>query len=510
MTAVESASAEMGTSQCCDLGERTQRCRIVIIGGGSAAFAAATAAAPFAASVKIVNEGLPMGGTCVNVGCVPSKFLIQAANISSPHNSRPPYHGFSKVSERLTDFAALTRHNGQLVEDLREKKYANVIAGLDNVEYIQGLGRILRKDGCFSIAVDCGCTEETPSRELLADRVILATGVRTSLPKQLLPDLEKVPYLTNETAYFESILPESLIVLGGGYVAVEAAQMFARLGSRVTLLQRSSRVLSDGNKDIGLALTGYLRDEGIEVVVGLDILSATNYDGEVMITATTSSGKAQVFKASKIFVATGRRAKTENVSEMPLQLSDSSHRGFVVSDTLQTSIPGVYAAGDCVADSPQYVYTAAAEGKLAALNALASFDNQRENPIDHSVVPWVVFSSPAVAGVGLDVHDARAKGIDAEASTVSLYLLPRAIVQQDTRGFAILIRNKQDDTIIGARVLAEEGGELVMEASLCVQWKIKAQELAGMFHPYLTWNEVWKLAALGFAKDVNQLSCCAT
>lgn len=396
------------------------------------------------------------------------------------------------------------------MKDLREKKYANVIAGLGNVEYVQGLGRILRKGDCFSITVSYDDIEETPSRELLADRVILATGVRTSLPKQLLTSLEKVPYLTNETAYFEPILPESLIVLGGGYIAVEAAQTFARLGSRVTLLQRSSHVLSDVGEDVGLALAGYLREEGIDVVVGLELLSATLDDGKVMVTAKLTSGELRTFKASKIFVATGRRAKTEMVSGVPLQLSDSPHGGFVVSDTLQASISGVYAAGDCVADSPQYVYTAAAEGKLAALNALASFDGQEQTPIDYSVVPWVVFSSPAVAGVGLNVHEARARGIDAEASTVPLCLLPRAIVQQETRGFVVLIRNKQDDTIIGARILAEEGGELVMEASLCVQLKIKTQELAGMFHPYLTWNEAWKLAALGFTKDVNRLSCCAT
>lgn len=442
---------------------------------------------------------------------VPSKFLIQAAHISGPHNSRPPYHGFSNVSERVTDFAALTRQNRQFVEDLREKKYANVIAGLDNVEYVQGLGKVLAKGDCFSIAVNSGRTDETPSRELLADQVILATGVRTSLPKQLLPGLEKVPYLTNETAYFEPTLPESLIVLGGGYIAVETAQMFARLGSRVTLLQRSFHILSDADENIGLHLASYLREEGIEVAVDLEIFSATlNDDGKVMVTARPPSGKPQTFKASKIFVATGRCAKTENVSEVPLRLSDSPHGGFVVSDTLQTSLSGVYAAGDCVAGSPQYVYTAAAEGKLAALNALASFNGQKETPIEYSVVPWVIFSSPAVAGVGLDVHDARAKGIDAEASIVPLSILPRAIVQQDTRGFVTLIRNKQDDTIIGARVLAEEGGELAMEASLCVQQRIKTQELAGMFHPYLTWNEAWKLAALGFAKDVNRLSCCAT
>lgn len=439
---------------------------------------------------------------------VPSKFLVQAASISSPHTSSPAYHGVSKASKRLNDFAALTKQNRQLVEDLRVKKYADVIARLDNIEYIQGLGKLRRRSDCFHITVKS--SENSAYRELLADRVILATGVRTNPPKELLPGLEKMPYLTNETAYFEQTLPKSLIVLGGGYVAVEAAQTFARLGSRVTLLQRSSRLLSSLDKDIGLALADYLREEGIEVVAGLELLSATFEDGKVSITARLNSEELQTFSAVKFFLATGRRANVENVSDMPLRLSDSPHGGIVVSKTLHTTIPGVYAAGDCVAASPQYVYTAAAEGKLAALNALATFVGKKETPIDYSVVPWVVFSSPAVAGVGLDVQDAQAIGIDAEASILPLSLLPRAIVQQETHGFVALIRNRQDDTVIGARILAEEGGELVMAVSLCIQKKMKTQELAQMFHPYLTWNEAWKLAALGFTKDVNQLSCCAT
>lgn len=472
-----------------------------------------------------------MGGTCVNVGCgqwdqrikyiakvtdldyfhlVPSKFLIQAARIGSPHNSRPPYHGFSNVSDRVADFSALTRQNRGLVESLREKKYANVIAPWHNVEYVTGAGKILRKEGGhFTIAVYGTRGDEKPQRELLADRVILATGVGTRLPENLLQDLGRLPYLTNETAYFEPVLPESLIILGGGYVAVEAAQMFARLGSRVTLLQRSSHILSGTDEAIAVALAGYMEEDGIEVVVGHDTLSVAPLDDKVVVT-TKHNGQCRSFETSKLFLATGRSAKTENVSDIPIHLSDSSHAGFIVSDTLQTSVSGVYAAGDCIAGSPQYVYTAAAEGKLAALNAIGSFGGQKEGQIDYSVVPWVVFSSPAIAGVGLDLTEAQAKGIDAEASTVPLSLLPRAIVQLETRGFVTLIRDKRDDTIIGARILAEDGGELVMEASLCVQYKIKAQDVGKMFHPYLTWNEVWKLAALGFAKDVNQLSCCAT
>merc|ERR1711937_74874 len=468
-------SYAMATTQCNRSTHTNKRCdRLVIIGGGSAAFAAATAAAPLASSVHIVNKGLPMGGCCVNVGCVPSKFLIQASHITSPHNANPPYRGF------------------------------------DNVEYVEGHGRLIHRDGHLAVAVRQNSADEIPYRELFADRVILATGVHNSLPTGFVNDLLRINYLTNETAYFETTRPESLIVLGGGYVAVEAAQMFARLGSRVTLLQRSTRILSHIGDDIGTALAGYPQDEGIEVVTGLDIVSIVASDDDKVTVTADVSGLTRQFSASRLFLATGRRANTAHVSDIPIQVADTPHGGFVVSATLETSVAGVYAAGDCVAESPQYVYTAAAEGKLAAANSLASLNGKNEEEMDYLVVPWVVFTSPAVAGVGLDLAAAHAAGIDADASSLPLSLLPRAIVQQDTRGFVTLIRNRVDDTIIGARVLAEEGGELVMEASLCVRHKVRAHEVAAMFHPYLTWNEAWKLAALGFSKNVKQLSCCAT
>lgn len=429
--------------------------------------------------------------------------------MTSPHNNSPPFHGINDVSDRVTDFAALTTQNRELVEHLRQEKYANVIADLDNVEYIEGVGRLARSAGRLTVAVRSRHEDELPFKELPADRVIVASGVRTSIPRQLRDDLAKVDYLTNETAYFEQKRPESLIVLGGGYIALEAAQLFARLGSKVTVLQRSECILSSLDHDIGEKLAAYFRADGIDVQVGIDITSV-KADGEGVIVKGISRGNESTFRASRLFLGAGRQANTEHISDLPITLSNTEHGGLVVSKTLQTSIPEVYAAGDCVADSPQYVYTAAAEGKLAALNALESMHGRAAEEMDYSAVPWVVFTSPAVAGVGLSLEEARAKGINAEASSFSLDLLPRAIVQQNTRGFVTLIRDKSDDRVVGARVLAEEGGELVMEASLSVRYQIKAKELASMFHPYLTWNEAWKLAALGFEKDVKTLSCCAT
>jgi mercuric reductase len=409
----------------------------------------------------------------------------------------------------VIDFAALTAQNRALVEDLRKKKYADVIANLENVEYIEGLGRLARIAGRLVVEVRFSQTDRTPFKVLPADRVILASGVRTSVPSQLRGDLSSIDYLTNETAYFQPKQHRSLIVLGGGYIALEAAQMFARLGSKVTVLQRSEYVLSNLEPSISIGLAEHLREEGITIEVAIDVTSVAS-DKDGVIVEGISNGEEKTFTASRLFLAAGRRANTDQTSSLPIELAGSPHGGFVVSKTLQTSIPEVYAAGDCVAESPQYVYTAAAEGQLAARNALATLCGRKPTEMDYSVVPWVVFTSPAVAGVGLGLAEARAQKIDADVSSLPLHLLPRAMVQQETRGFVMLIRDKSDDRIIGARALAEEAGEMVMEASLAVRYKTKAKDLAAMFHPYLTWNEAWKLAALGFDKDVNTLSCCAT
>jgi mercuric reductase len=214
-------------------------------------------------------------------------------------------------------------------------------------------------------------------------------------------------------------------------------------------------------------LAEHLRGEGIDIKVGVDItLVVSDRDG--IVVKGISRGKQRTFTASRVFLATSRRANTNHISDLLLKLTSTPYGGFVVSNTLQTSIPKVYAASNCVADSPQYVYTTAVEGQLATLNALGTLCGRELREIDYAAVPWVIFTSPAVAGVGLGLSEARAKGINADASRLPLRLVPRALVQQDTRGFVTLIRDKSDDRIVGARVLAEEGGELAIEASLAV------------------------------------------
>jgi mercuric reductase len=462
---------------------------LVIVGGGSAAFAAALKASELDAKVTLINDGLPIGGTCVNVGCVPSKTLIRAGEALHRANHQP-FDGI-EGSARVTDFAAVIRQKRELVEELRQAKYLDVISGHENVRVVAGRARFVSP-----LAV------EVNGESIQGTHYLIATGTRPFAPP--VSGLETCGYLTNESAFELEALPSSLIVLGARYIGLEIAQMFSRFGTEVTVLQRSSRILPTEGEDLTSALTGYFEDEGMNIVTGVDLQEVGRDDAGVVVRATVQ-GVAREFRAEHILAATGRAPNTDGLGLEDVGVALDS-KGFVaVDEALRTNEPRVCAAGDVIGD-PSFVYTAAYEGALAAANALGGEDRAR----DYTALPWVVFTDPQVAGVGMDEQEAKASGIDAESSILPLSHVPRCIAARDTRGFVKLIRDRASDQLVGARVLAPEGAELLMEVSLAIRHQIPVSELAAAFHPYLTLSESVKLAAIAFGKDVASLSCCAT
>lgn len=462
---------------------------LVILGGGSAAFAAALKASDLGARAVIINDGLPMGGTCVNVGCVPSKTLIRAAEALHRAAHPPPFAGIA-TSGKLLDFKAVIQQKRELVNELRQAKYADVIGDNPNITFVKGRARLLDAK-----------TVATDSLQLKADAILIATGARPSVPP--IPGLDKVNYLTNETAFELETLPESLLVLGGRYIALECAQMLARFGSRVTVLQRSARILPDETPDLTDALTGFLRAEGMEIVTGVSPRRVTQ-DNEGVVVETEVHGQRRTFRATHLLVATGRAPNIENVGLETVGIKTNTHGAIAVDDTLQTSVPGIYAAGDVLGEN-MFVYAAAYEGALAAGNALNGEKRQR----DYTALPWVIFTDPQVAGIGLDEKQAATQGIETDVATLPLSHVPRSLAARDTRGLIKLIRNRATDQLVGARILAPEGSELLMEIALAIKFNIKVRELTACFHPYLTLSEGIKLAALALDKDVSKLSCCA-
>lgn len=477
-------------SDCCEKSNpKSSQFHLVILGGGSAAFAASIRATELGARVTIINAGLPIGGTCVNVGCVPSKTLIRAAEV----NYKANHHNFVGIESqsKVTSFSEVIQQKRSLVEQLRQAKYLDVVSDLPDVKIINGWGKLIAPD---MIEVD--------GQRISADSIIVAAGATTNIVP--IPGLDQIDYLTNESAFELDKLPESLIVLGGRYIALECAQMFARLGSNVTVLQRSSRILPTESEDVTSALTGYLANEGMEIVTGVSLKGISRTNQGVCVEAMVD-GLQREFTASYILVATGRKPNTVGFGLQELGAT-LDKRGFLTVDgTLRTNIKGIFGAGDVIGE-PMFVYTAAYEGALAAENAISGQSRKQ----DYTALPWVIFTDPQVAGVGLDEQQALNEGVDADITVLPLSHVPRAIAARDTRGLIKLIRNRATDKLIGARILAPEGSELLMEVALAIKYGIIVKELAKSFHPYLTLSEAIKLAALTFNKDVAKLSCCAT
>jgi len=482
--------------QCCDTRRSERQTKadgdpgafdLLVVGGGSAGFAAAIRAHEMGARVALINDGT-IGGTCVNVGCVPSKTLIRAAET----HHKATRHSFDGIesSSKVADFGAVIRQKDELVGSLRQAKYIDVLAAYERIELVEGRAMFRSAD-----------TVEAGGRVIRAPKIVVMTGSRPWLPP--IPGLREADPLTSTSAFELKRLPASMIVLGGRYIALECAQMFARLGSRVTVLQRSDHLLPTEDDDLTEALAGYLREEGLHIEVGVSTESVEQSDNGVVVRAKVA-GESRVFEAERILCATGRRPITDGfgLAEAGVKLGGDGR--IEVDDCLQSSVPGVYAAGDVIGD-PAFVYTAAYEGNLAARNALGAERAAR----DYTALPWAIFTDPQVAGVGLNENEAAAAGVDVEVSRLDLSYVPRSLAARDTRGFVELLKERGTDKLVGARVLAPEGGEQIMEAALAIRHGIGVSEIAAAFHPYLTRGEAIKLCAQSFGKDVRKLSCCS-
>ncbi len=474
-------------SDCCATnGKRNGRYDLAVIGAGSAGFSAAITAAEQGANVALIGHGT-IGGTCVNVGCVPSKTMIRAAE--ALHGARAAHRFPGLAGEaNVADWPALITAKDDLVSSLRQKKYVDLLPEYNGIAYQEGPARLNGQGVMVNGA------------EIPAGKIIIATGSSPALPD--IPGVADIPYLTSTTALELPELPRSLLVIGGGYIGCELAQMFARVGTEVTLVTRR-RLLPETEPEISEALTGYLRNEGITVRTGLSYDGIERTEHGAALTIANDGGK-EVIAAEQVLLTTGRSANTDGLGlvEAGIRLADNG--GIVVDERMRTSKPGVYAAGD-VTGRDQFVYMAAYGAKLAAQNAL----NGDSLAYDNAAMPWVTFTDPQVAGVGLTEKAARAAGFEPKTSIVSLDQVPRALAARDTRGLIKLVADARTDRLLGGQILAPEGADSIQTLVLAIKHGMTTRELGETIFPYLTTVEGLKLAAQGFGKDVAKLSCCA-
>ncbi len=469
------------TSQKADAG-----LHIAIVGSGSGAFAAAIRAVEAGARVTLIEAGT-VGGTCVNVGCVPSKIMIQAAHVAHTH-ATSPFSGIEGRPAQL-DRAALVAQQQQRVEELRIAKYLNIVDGNPGINLVQGFARF--KDA-HTVVVTHPDNRET---QLKADQVLIATGASPAIPP--VPGLMESPYWTSTDALVAEELPRHLVIIGSSIVAIELGQAFLRLGSKVTMIARS-KVLFREDPAIGGALEAALTGEGMKILTHTQTRCVTHRDG--LFQVETSAG---VISGDRLLVATGRRPNTTGMGLEAIGVKLDERGAIRVDENLRTGVPDVYAVGDCT-DQPQFVYVAAAAGTRAAINMTGG-----DAALDLATMPAVIFTDPQVATVGLTEAEARLKGIETDSRTLTLDNVPRALANFDTRGFIKLVVEAGTGRLLGTQAVAAQAGELIQTAALAIHNRMTAGDLAGQLFPYLTMVEGLKLAAQTFTKDVKQLSCCA-
>jgi len=466
---------------------------IAIIGTGSGAFACALKAVEKGAKVTMIERNPIIGGTCVNIGCVPSKIMIRAAHIA--HLQK--YHAFGGIKKQqpVINRKQLVAQQQTKVDELRAAKYENILATHPEINLIKGQARFKNAN---TLIVD---QEHGEFTEITADRFLIATGSSPGIPP--IPGLAGTPYWTSTEALVAEQLPEHLIVIGSGIVALELAQAFLRLGSKVTLLARHTLMYRE-DPAIGALLQAVMEEEG------MTILTHTQAEAVAYKKGWFSSGKftlktaqGQTVSGDQLLIATGRPPNTESLDLEKAGVKVNKDGTISIDDHMRTTVEHIYAAGDCT-DQPQFVYVAAAAGTRAAINMTGG-----DAAINLSAMPAVMFTEPQMATVGLTERDAHLNNIETDSRLLPLENVPRALANFETRGFVKLVIEEDSRRLIGAQILAPEAGEMIQTAVLAIHNRMTIEDLAGQLFPYLTMVEGIKLCAQTFSKDVKELSCCA-
>lgn len=475
--------------------KKEESLHIAIIGSGSGAFSAAIKAVENGAHVSMIEESDIIGGTCVNIGCVPSKIFIRGAKIAYLQG----HHGFEGIGKTKPeiDRVKMLEQQQSWVKKLRYEKYEHILESKPEIQLIKGKAKF---KNAHTLIVK---NHQQEIQEITADRILLAVGSRPILPA--INGLVNTPYWTSTEALVSETIPESLIVLGGSVVALELAQAFSHAGSSVTVMARST-LLSNEDPEIGEELTSILSKEGINIMLHHVPESVEYIDGRFEVDTKNVSksvlGQDKIY-AQHLLVATGRISNADKLQVENAGIKLNSVGNVVIDDHMRTSVEHIFAAGDCTTQ-PQYVYVAAAAGSRAALNMTGE-----DVTLDLSIVPKVVFTTPQVASVGLTEQAAQDKGIETESRRLNLENIPAALASMDIRGFIKLVAQKETGLILGCHVVANESGEIIQTISIAIKNKMTIDMLAEQLFPYLTMVEGLKLCAQTFKKDISQLSCCA-
>ena len=482
-----------------------ERYDLVILGSGSTAFAAAIHAQELG-KTAVMTEGRTLGGTCVNRGCLPSKNLIEAARLVYDA-AHPRYPGLTPVHMPFS-WAELVAQKDEIIHEYRAHKYESLLDASDQMQVVPGQVRLVSDHEVEAQSAGGVC-------RLVGEQILIATGSAPLIPD--LPGLASVPYLTSDllsssddpwgTALHEQF--RSLLILGGGSIALELGQMFARFGTQVTLITRGSTILSGYEPEIAEALTAILQEEGLRIVTGAQV-RGVRHEGEGVALSIQRHGSQQTLSAEKLLVATGRRPNTQEIGLEQAGVKLNQEGAVRVDCMLRTNVSHIWAAGDVIereTESQMATPVGAHDGKIAAHNALSG---EPLHQVDHSVIPRTIFTDPQVAVVGMTEEEAVAVGIACNCNTIPLSVVPRARAIRDTRGVIKMVLDGPTRRVVGVSMLGVNAGEVIGEAAMALRFGATADDFIDLIHVYPTMAEALKIVAISFTKDVNRLSCCAS
>ncbi|UZJ43311.1 FAD-dependent oxidoreductase [Marinimicrobium sp. C6131] len=454
---------------------------LVVIGGGAGGLVSAYIGATVKAKVTLV-EAHKMGGDCLNYGCVPSKALIKSAKVA--HQMRHADHYGLNVQQPTFSFRTVMERIHKVIREVEPHDSVERYTGL-GVDVVQGYATIV-DPWTVDIALNDGGT-----RRLTTRSIVIAAGAEPLVPD--LPGLDEVGYVTSDTLW-ESFAqldepPKRLIVLGGGPIGSELSHAFARLGSRVSLVERGERTLAKEDIEVSEIAREAMTADGVEVLTRHEALRCER-DGDEKVLVVKHEGEEKRLPFDQLLVAVGRKARLTGYGLEDLGIR--TERTVLTNEYLETLYPNIYAAGD-VAGPYQFTHTAAHMAWYAAVNAL--FGQFKRFKVDYSVIPWTTFLDPEIARVGISEREAKVKGIDYEVTRFELAELDRAIADSTTTGFIKVITPKGKDKILGAVIVGTEASNLMAEFILAMRHGLGLNKILGTIHVYPTLAEANKYAA---------------
>jgi pyruvate/2-oxoglutarate dehydrogenase complex dihydrolipoamide dehydrogenase (E3) component len=459
---------------------------LVVIGAGTAGLVVAAGAAGLGLGLKVaLIEKSLMGGDCLNVGCVPSKCVIRSSRVVAEMRGATPF-GIQPPDQIDIDFAAVMQRMRRIRAGISHHDSADRFRKL-GIDVFLGSAQFVNRD---AIAVN--------GSQLRFKKAVIATGARATRPK--VPGLAEAGYLTNETVFSLTERPQRLAVIGGGPIGCELAQAFHRLGSEVTLLHKHEHLLDREDADAAEMIQQQFLQENLHLILDctLEQVERTNA-GKVI--HYRQNGAIKTVVVDEILVGAGRTPNVEGLNLEAVGVEYDARRGVVVNDYLQTTNPRIYAAGD-ICMNWKFTHAADAAARIVIKNALFSPFGMGRSKLSHLVMPWVTYTDPEIAHVGLYEQEAQAKGLDTNTIKIPFSSVDRALADGESEGFVKILHQRGSDQILGATIVARHAGEMVSEVTLAIVTKQGLNALSGVIHPYPTQAEAIKKAADAYRRTL--------